>query len=70
MAHPGEISFASHGVLFLDELPEFNREMLKALLGAFGGELSHCGPGIRLIYLSGQFHLRGQHESVSVQIAI
>jgi magnesium chelatase family protein len=48
---PGEVSLAHHGVLFLDELPEFRRETLEALRTVLDrGEIELLRPGKRVLH--------------------
>jgi magnesium chelatase family protein len=41
---PGEVTFAHHGILFLDELPEFPRERAGDVAAAPGGPLRDYRP--------------------------
>jgi magnesium chelatase family protein len=50
---PGELSLATHGILFLDELPEFRRDALESL---------------RQPLESGQVHIRRAHYSVAFPV--
>jgi len=54
---PGEVSLAHHGVLFLDELPEFHRDLLESLRQPLEAGLVHIARTKRSLNFPARFML-------------
>jgi len=63
---PGEISLAHHGVLFLDELPEFKRSVLEVMRQPMEDRVVTISRARLSVDFSCQFHAHRSHESLSL----
>ena len=66
--HPGEISLAHRGVLFLDELPEFGPRVLEVLRQPMEDKIVTISRAAGLADLPGQFPIDRRHEPLPVRL--
>ena len=66
--HPGEVSLAHRGVLFLDELPEFGPRVLEVMRQPIEDKIVTISRAQGSFNFSGQFSIDRRHEPLSMRL--